>query len=414
MRSVVFLVIGFFLSSTAGQTSDQPNIRISNVRKDPVVLKEQYKLFAEPLVSRMEMILSSNFQAPTPELKHDLEIAEKGLTQLFNDKWDSVTGARIFTWRDEGDVLLIRCKASAEGIGDIFLWDGAKVNWFVVEIKDVEQNFDSYLKRLIKDLFKPGKLLQLSFERFLDVNDGLTGFGHLVHSGLPASPREGEWIGVSTVRLQDKSFLVFSIGKRVVRKAYDEDSVWIPERFPPLRERISGVPKSELIVQLGTSPERDAILLDELIRRELSHDEFESLLNELLNKQSQSTNWFSREDESIVALFARKIRASGKATEYEPSIEKILSSGNKISQLFPIIRITDKDYSDQVLLLLEKGQVQEDRALFYLGQKVNDIELLKRLETLKVSQGAEGIKYRAISEIRQRLRLPDPNVQKEE
>jgi hypothetical protein len=187
-----------------------------------------------------------------------------------------------------GDVFVASWTTNLPGeVSRISAWDTPAYTFLVLrchaEPFQSPQTTQQFLKKVIAwrighlyPVSVRGQFGQMPFDIFL-IGSGI----------LPYPLRYGAEFQLEARRWEGGVSLVFMIGKYPFESRYPEGSVYVPERFPPLRERAKTWGREELIRQiqkvqaegpLQAFPRREEILFGEALSRGLNEEEVLAIL----------------------------------------------------------------------------------------------------------------------------------------
>jgi len=217
-----------------------------------------------------------------------LKAAERSFEAVLIPRPGPVVG--MTTVKNEGDDVLIAQwqpgQPAATGVEGFWVWDAPDYSWFVLKCDPA--NFKSpasaqdFLGRILKwETGAPDPLRMNLRYAASEVGDFLDGTADLWLVGSGTKYR------VLGVRSGPDSYLLVQVWKELFRLGYPEGGVYVPERFPPLKELVKGWSKERILSEVGRLWDRsdwfaniairDQILIAESARRGLGRSDLELL-----------------------------------------------------------------------------------------------------------------------------------------
>ena len=222
-------------------------------------------------------------------------------------------------------------------------------------------------------------------------------------------PRGNE-VQVFGVPVQDNSYVYALVaGKRLVEQAFytgdPSDFIFVPERFPPLRERIGSWTKERVTAELSDGNDdfarnRDEILLQEVLSRRLTAADLQQL--------------FAAPGPFRVEYVMQALLASKRVSEYGSGLRDILLAQNPgIHHSEEIVRVmlrtlgssADVDLRDAVSRFLASG-IFAPWTFTYMerrGRTQQDYGAVERAVLPAGVDGVEAYRARALAQIRRRI-----------
>jgi hypothetical protein len=189
----------------------------------------------------------------------------------------------------------------------------------------------------------------------------------------------------------------------------------IAERFPPLRERIVHWSMERLLSEYGRplmvaplvpSPERDRVILTELLKRDLAAYQLRQLLDRApLVNDIPGHHFLSDEGAMVVEL----VVAAGKSKQFERIIRDEITrvSRNHTYELEGMLsamrRAADVDVSDLAVECTGPRGDLSSSALRYLEARGRTLAVYRALQNKPVPAALAEAKERALAAIRARL-----------
>jgi len=327
----------------------------------------------------------------------------------------------------DGDILLARWNAADPGRPEraTWLWDTPYWDMFIAEVDAVVLRADEltrYCESLLVWDDNPLVLrsLRLTYLNSEPGKQEVSGKGTYIQT-----QRATYWMHFEALARGDRGYIGVTISKRAIVHGADAnfpfDSMFVNERFPPLRERIPGWSREVLLEQLGQGSSRDnqgeyplrrdAIILEELLSRgPVSDAEVQRIL---IGGSDRGEALSGAITDSRLSAFLEALESRNELAAYAASIGSALLAGPvqasvKETAMVHVVAAMGKhgiDFSREALSFLERGQYTSS-SLFYLGSHAQDVETLRKLERIPVRANFEDDKKRAIQTIRGRLGLP--------
>ncbi len=190
----------------------------------------------------------------------------------------------------------------------------------------------------------------------------------------------------------------------------------IAERFPPLRERVSGWSLNRLLYEYGRplindwlvgTTERDRIILAELLRRDLAVYQLRQLLDRTPTNGNLGGAQKSRMYEG--GMVTGVVVSAGKSKKFETVLrEEIVTArrnpnyvlGNMLASLLPA---TDVDVSDLAVECVGLEQYSSMQALRYLEARAHTVSIYNALRERIVPKELFADKQRVLATIQKRL-----------
>ncbi|MCC6368294.1 MAG: hypothetical protein IT165_32610 [Bryobacterales bacterium] len=286
---ICYLLAGTILTHSNVMAQPGSVLRIEVREGDP---NPQAKRSESPTRAILERLHSLALRSAQSQWERDhVTGGEKSMRQTLAVTPDALIG--MVTISDPtGDVFAAKWTPSAAatglGIDGMAIWDVPEYNYIILtcaeRVFDSASTVETFLRRI------------LEWKRVLPVLQsvkvwhGQLPYGMvLVGSGFLAPGFEfggrfeiGAWLRGHEVDL------VLKIDKACFGGLYPEGSSYVPERFPPLKDRISAWPRDRILQEIGKTwqaagpmqayPNRDKILMREALRRGLTSRELETIL----------------------------------------------------------------------------------------------------------------------------------------
>jgi len=225
---------------------------------------------------------------PTPTVKKVLDENEALMARLFQPKWQELEGAGTLSSNGR-DILIAKWKRDTAfpTVKSAAVWDDPDFDLFLFEVDPSLLNSAEDIRTFWKNLFLvPNDMLRLvkvEFKLASKSEVGTTGAGWVVHLGGPAtmapdSDPRGYGLYVGAYRTKNRAYMCVWAGKTLF-PIFDRDTAFIPERFPPLRERLKNATTPSLLNQLAGPRPRVFVVADELVSRKLTPQQFGAMLD---------------------------------------------------------------------------------------------------------------------------------------
>ncbi len=356
----------------------------------------------------------SRYQETLDEhIQKAIDNSRKALEGLFTVRLTKLVGAKVIL-QDKADILFTEWVAGSNDAltRNIFVWDHPDFELvFFKSSRDSvasKEWLEKFLGNTVASSESPLGIESVKLQVADSVPDlGVGGLGWVEYLVRPARITRGYEFRVATIFDEVNAYIVFEIGKRLFT-AFSVNSVSsIPERFPPLKDRLAGLRKVDIIRKLNGNEERDRVLLGELIRRGLNDKEF-NLLMFLVEFDSMLPD--KAKARQVISLIS-EIIAAGKMKAFEKKIrnsfvvfEAMAEAGTPMLQALvqAILRDTDVDFSDEVIRLMNLGFIHRE-GLTYLERHGDTPKVVQFLVNLQVPAEIEESKKTAIRVIESRV-----------
>lgn len=239
------------------------------------------------------------------------------------------------------DILLERWapRGNDRDIRSIQMWDGPLYELVIFEIDPSLANSAESLRIFLRTILKPPpEKLRIAGPQPEELQDGFGLYrgeanGELWRGAIfriPINQVSGADEHYFTVQeISGRAFLMFDFGKRAAYAPWPQ-SIYLNERFPPLATRVQGWHKEKLLAEI-TAPERmpkcwdprlmgqhqdyfrlqrDQVLIAEMVRRGLTPDDFQAVMDcpygrQLLVRQLSAAGETERYTDLIVQTIHR-------------------------------------------------------------------------------------------------------------
>ncbi len=321
-----------------------------------------------------------------------------------------------------GDVLVARwTRTGSGGERAIWLWDTPGSMTLLIEVSASVFEVNAlirYCEELLVWDEPPVNLKSLRLSFATSTGKQRWAFGEGDH----ATQERGsfQWHLAAMARSQS-GFIGITASKPLFRGLYPPDSL-VPERFPPLKERIKVLARAELFSELENglkrtgnavgypNPERDRVIIEELLSRgPVSAADVRRIVIGPFAK---------RDYRSAVAINSRLLsfldaaEHRGELGSAVPALEVLcLESGEysglpeiAVQNVFARMNRNQLDFSQTAVRLLERDQFVSP-SLYYLEWHAHDETTLKELSKVAVKPEWESRKRQAVERISERLRV---------
>ncbi len=325
--------------------------------------------------------------------------------------------------RPAGDILIARWKNGGPDHPDtvVWLWDSPSETIFLAELATLQRE---PVAEFVEGLFQ--------WKKFIGISAVKLQFGTASRCPIALGSTTIEqtqfdiyWVHVFARPAQNRAILGVRISKVAFTSDYPAEAVLVPERFPPLRDRITGSSRLELFAELekdfqSTSPvyyprARTQVLDRELLRRgELSDAEVEKItLREFTNRAARKWVW----TEDLIPSYRLNAFLSaaadlGQLPRYEhavtglidlvpPTTAEVMTS-QLAARILDAMRNAGVNSSQPAFALIEKRRFVRT-ALFHLSRLSPTEELIDRLSSIDVPPELAREQLRTIANMKRRL-----------
>jgi hypothetical protein len=328
----------------------------------------------------------------------------------------AVTGYYTFT-DPTGDTLVARWDNSNTGSQEkaIWLWDGPSSIAFVLQINPTllasSGAFVQYCENLIVWDTYPVKLtsLQLYFSAPAGSEQRVIGKGKHAEQELGLFKW---WLeGISS---QGEAYVVVGASKPFFGNKYAREAL-VPERFPPLKDRLKSLPRNTLFDEMGkgyragrlvTYPsQRDKVLLAELLSRGPVGDPevYQIVMGTFDPHDNQSGLVVNSRMHSFLSVLEER----NELGLYAPALERLCVGAKRdsglsiysVGALFGAMAQNRIDFSRAALAFLERDQFAGS-SLFYLKRNACDAKTIQALSEIAVRPELEKDKQDALRQMR--------------
>ncbi len=333
----------------------------------------------------------------SPEAREVLSRSSRWFSTLFYDVRGAQVGARQLTHGGD-DILVATWGPSSDhrGVRSTFMWDAPDVNVVVMEVDPSTVESPSILGELLASVIRPEPNLGVNKVNFVLLEDfrqeGVIGLGRVGYLRGPSAILKEFQFLVVAYRRATRTYIAFWGGKQLAGQVYSPGMISVPERFPPLSVRLPQWGTDSIIEQLGKGTrQRDELLLQELIQRGMTHQQFQAVM--FLDPKSQPAMHSKKKAERI-RTFLVLLARNDKAVEYDQQIQQALRAYERMgAEGMPLLGATlaslswkQADYSEVVLDLLRKGLAIEEglrylsNAAYFVPPKKEQALALQRIQ----------------------------------
>jgi hypothetical protein len=216
-----------------------------------------------------------------------LEAGQTSSRQVLKNPLGPLLGMTTTTTA-RGDVLASTYEAgdgAKFGIRGYSLWDEADRTWFIMSVDPKSLSSVASADALIRSTAMWG----YGYKVFINVlyaaapsQTALWGEGDLLYR------YRGAAYDIVGLRVGGDAYLLLSVGKLTFKPMYPDDGIYVPERFPRLRDLVPSWTKQRLLSEVGRfwdsgtamakNNQRDRILIAEIVKRGVSDEDLTRLL----------------------------------------------------------------------------------------------------------------------------------------
>ena len=315
----------------------------------------------------------------------------------------------------DGDILVARWEGTSQDpTRAIWLYDTPYETIFVLEV-DPTFIGPASINQYCENLFTwTGLVKSIKLVRLNPTDDRVSAIVTHVETEL------GNWnVSFSTVVQGSTGYVAIGISKPTHRVGYPEDAFEVPERFPPLRHLLLGVPRTKLFSELeksyksGAIPvkqraNRDRIVMDELLSRgPLSEEEMKQLVIGTMNALSYSDrlNVHTR-----LRVLLRAMENRNELTSYTRALAKLFIDAKEhfeefaVGNLLGTMERAKIEFSREAIQLMSVDKFSS-LALQHLKHNAKDQDTLELLDRVAVNPKLSEDMDRAKKEIKNRIEL---------
>jgi hypothetical protein len=357
--------------------------------------------YIEPKLRDMQFLAS-----PSVAMREAVANDSNLMAKLFKPKWPELQGIAPLV-EDGKDVLMAIWKShkSSAGFRSVTVWDEPEFNLFLFEVDSAVLDTPDAVRNLWQELFQlaapPLNISAIDFRMLSTKNStGTVGMGWVAHQRNPRrADAKGYALFLGDYRTSLKAYLCVWVGKKLVPGIFDPDTAFVPERFPPLSERLKSMSTSTLLREFRNAPERDSIVTDEILSRKLNEEEFNQIFDAPPDGE-QARAYI------VFGEIARLNRTQPLQKEIKSLFSKYVQQGESrsgvISAILQSLRGTSQiDFSEEALRLLSQN-VAVKACISYLEFRGNTTEIADKLLAMPVSKPFERQKKIAVREILKR------------
>ncbi len=344
--------------------------------------------------------------------------ARKSAVDIIGPQLGELVGISTLTVSGE-DILVARWKPIIDSqFTSIWAWDTPQFNYMILECSLEAFGSPAQAERFIKTLivWKVPTLELSSITAAVRVGTHANGT-ILVGSGqvLPPYPYGVEF-SLSAIQLDRRAYLVVKAGKGLFSiRHYPEGASYVLERFPPLRNRVQTWSQQEILEEGGkaytlTGPisrydNRDAVLIQELVRRGVSEIQMEQLMLPNLDDIDLRSQRMFR--------VLRTLKQSNGVKQYNSAISNVLKrlenenppQERLLELLLRELREgvgTGANFSEFAVGCITRG-IAMNAALLYLEYNCDSTALFQKLSQTDVPELYHASKESTLNKIKVRL-----------
>jgi hypothetical protein len=382
----------------------------------------EYKEAAEIVASIRGLVLRS----PQDEWERSLLGAgARSFSRVSVRSLGPLVGMMIAKSREDGSDALVAewqpGESAADGVRGLWVWDAPEYSWFVFQCdpakfasSNVTQDFlDGFLKW--RSILPPNVPLRVQYSAtsrpsflaaFTVLPFAERGLEHSLH---------GIW-------QNSQAYLLIRAGKAWFSTTYPKGGIYVPERFPPLKELAKNWDKERILTETARTWQtrgpgtyhhyRDSILISELAARGFTREDLERLL--LAPNPPSSVARELRASTVIWALIDSKQLDRSRAAVEDVTLKmsNLPNSPLALSTILGSLARIDSDYSDLATKCLSTC-IDKEPALQYLLLKGSSEETYAQVEHAVVPDRLVALQQRALGQIRGRIagakgKVPQP------
>lgn len=222
-----------------------------------------------------------------------VQAAQRAIESVLSVKPASLSGISTLT-EDGGDVLLSKWATTdtALAMDGIAVWDSPEFIYFVLrcapEFFATPQTVLTHLRSLLSWKFTGTYLMAIQAWHGKWADGTVLAGGGRVGPGFQTGSQFGWEFTLLAKRRAGAVELVLQFGKVPFRSLYPDESSYVNERFPPLKERVIEWSRAMILAEIGRTldasgpiqafQDRDRILIREILKRGLDSQHVEDLL----------------------------------------------------------------------------------------------------------------------------------------
>lgn len=321
------------------------------------------------------------------------------------------------TIKSGGDDVLIAQwqpgQPAATGVESFWVWDAPDYSWFVLKCDSA--NFKSpasaqdFLGRILK--WETGAPDPLRLNLRYAVSEGGVFLDGTADQLLVGSGPEYRVLGV---RSGPDSYLLVQVWKELFRLGYPEGGVYVPERFPPLKELVKGWSKERILSEVGRLWDRsdwfakiairDDILIAEAAKRGLDRSDLELLFFPSNVPGFRAWSWRTG---SVMTALVQTNQVDGNREAIADIAMKLGIRKDvgrfALQNIFDGLSQSKGDFTELALECLSKC-VNVEPPLSYLGKRGNTEDVYAKVKQAVVADLVqEAQRDEALSNIRARI-----------
>jgi hypothetical protein len=378
----------------------------------PVSAIPEYKEAGDIVASIRGLVLRSPQDAWERSL---VKAGERGFGLVSLKSMGPLTGMTIVKGNNEGNEALVAQWEPGESAGDglraVWLWDTPEYSWYVIQCDPARFASSNATQGFLDGLLRWQSILPAytslrvqyspaSSPRFLVAFPALT----FAERGLEYS-LHGVWHNSGP-------YLLIRAGKGLFSTLYPEGGIYVPERFPPLKELAKEWDKERILAETARTWQargpstyqrfRDSILISELANRGITGSDLERLL-----LAPNPPSWVARElrTGSVMRALVNSKELDRNHDSLEDVTLRMGSLGDSpfaLNMILSSLARIDSDYSDLATKCLATC-IDKEAPLQYLLLKGSSEEAYTNVEHAVVPDRLAELRQRAIEQIRGRI-----------
>lgn len=349
-----------------------------------------------------------------------LSAAQECARQSLRVNLGDTNTAELYTLpASDGDTLVARWASGDVSRPEtaIWLWDTPFYTTFVMEMNPNILEPDIFT-RYCEGLFLWGKFIHLKTLKlaYLDPeNDRKWVLG----AGDYEPTSQGSYhMWFMATSSKSTAYVAVGMSKPIFSDKYPSEAYQVPERFPPLRLRLTSVPRQALFGELGKGfgargigvypTNRDTIVVGELLSRgPLSEAEIREIVIGSFDKGDYQSAMLIIDR---LSAFLQAVNRHHELATYASALERIFltvpihrnAQGAVIGHVFGSMERHQVNFSHAALSFLARDRFSSS-SLRYLENNVRDAQTLQRLAEIGVKPELEEAKRAALKKIEGRL-----------
>lgn len=370
------------------------------------------KILPDLDVSKLRPVVAGSWEGDV------LLAAQQGVIKVLSLNLKDIGSPAIHTLsRPDGDVLVGRWSGGFDRLERaIWLWDTPYETEFIMEV-DPFLLQPNELARYCENLFVWNNSIKLESLK-LTFLESERGRERVIGLAKYLQTERGIYrLGFSAAAIDGRAYATVYTSKSLF--LYPRGADGVPERFPPLNERLRDVPRPVLFSELGkghtlpssllTYPrERDAILSAEIVTRGPVSDA--ELREIIVGRFGDGTAQAAEVVYIRFIAFLQALESKNQLAAYFPPLQLFLEgdtslrawTGPSMGQFFNFMSRNQIDAVPAALGFLDHGK-DVQLSLLHLQANIRDASSLKKLEQALVPADFLDAKKRAVETVRDRL-----------